>query len=262
MLCYNIADVILQQSMPAPSDLLAAFAASLAVALASLCARLVVWVPPRRLQGVLPWLQAGAAGLLLGDALLHMLPEAVAQDGNVSHSANALALGVLGLVGTECLIRNRRVDAAVSVLARMDWIGDALHHLVDGIVIGAAFAVDRALGMVVALAIIGHELPREVGNAAVLVSAGLAPARAFRWSVATTAAVPLGTLGLLLAGHTPMFVGTSLAVAAGITLYLSCSDILPGLWQNLQHRQRFAPVIGVAAGLAFMWLATWFDHAR
>lgn len=248
--------------MPAPLDVLPAFAASLAVALVSLCARLVVWLPPRRLQEGLPWLRAGTAGLLLGDALLHMLPEAVAQEGNVSHSANALALGVLGLVGVECLIRGRRSDTAPSVLARMDRVGDALHHLVDGIVIGAAFAVDRALGMVVALAIIGHELPREVGNAAVLISGGLTPRRAFRWSVATTIALPLGTLGVFLAGRQPVFLGTSLALAAGITLYLACSDILPSLWQNLQHRQRFTPVIGVAGGLAFMWLATLFDHAH
>jgi len=243
-------------------DLSGALGASVAVAAASLSARLVVWLPPRHLQAWLPWLQAIAAGLLLGDALLHMLPEAMAHGITPDRVGICLALGIFGLLCIECVVRTADSDTGTAVFARMDIVGDALHHLVDGVVIGASFAIDRALGLVVALAILAHELPREMGNAGVLVAGGYAPRRAFLYSMATTAAIPVGALSIAVVGHSPVFLGTSLALAAGTTLYLACGDILPGLWPGMRQGRRFTPALGVAGGLAFMWLAAALDHGR
>lgn len=243
-------------------DLSGPLMASMLVAAVSLSARLVVWIPPRHLHAWLPWLQATAAGLLLGDALLHMLPEAMGHGMSASQAGSSLALGVLGLLCIECMVRALSTPSSAAAFARMDIVGDTLHHLVDGIVIGASFGIDRALGFVVALAIMGHELPREMGNAGVLIAGGYAPRRAFLLSVATTAAIPLGAIGIVLVGHSPMFLGTSLALAAGTTIYLACGDVLPGMWPTLGQRHRFTPALGVAGGMAFMWLAAVLDHGR
>lgn len=232
------------------------------VAAASLAARLVVWLPPHRLKRWLPWLQSAAAGLLLGDALLHMLPAALAHAVAPSQLGICLAIGMLFLLCIECAVRAMRRPSNTAVFARMDIVGDALHHLVDGVVMGASFAIDRTLGFVVALAILTHELPREIGNAGVLVAGGYAPRRAFMYSVATTAMIPLGGLAIMLTGHSPLFLGTSLALAAGTTIYLACGDVLPGLWPNLDRRHSFTPALGVAVGMAIMWLAAALDHGH
>lgn len=243
-------------------DLPSMLGASLVVAAASFSARLVVWLPPRRLTPWLPCLQATAAGLLLGDALLHMLPEAMAHGLAPGQAGARLALGMLCLLCIECVVRSMRTPSTTAVFARMDIVGDALHHLVDGAVIGASFTIDPALGFIVALAILAHELPREIGNAGVLVAGGYLPRRAFLLSIATAAAVPLGALGVVLIGHSPLFLGTSLALAAGTTIYLACSDVLPNLWSNIGRGQAFTPVLGVAGGMAFMWLAAVLDHGH
>jgi zinc and cadmium transporter len=248
--------------MPQGHDLSSMLWASMAVAAAALSARLVVWLPPQRLRVWLPWLQAIAAGLLLGDALLHMLPEAMAHGLGPDQAGTRLALGIFCLLCVECVMRAMRTPAATAVFARMDLVGDALHHLVDGVVIGASFAIDRALGLVVALAILAHELPREIGNAGVLVAGGYAPRRAFLLSIATTVAIPLGALGIALVGHSPLFLGTSLALAAGTTIYLACGDVLPGLWSSTSRGYSFTPALGVASGMAFMWLAAMLDHGH
>jgi zinc and cadmium transporter len=240
--------------------LASALAAGVVVASASLAARLVVWVPPPRLRVWLPWLQSMAAGLLLGDALLHMLPEAMERGVSASQAGNSLALGILCLVCIECVVRAMKTSSPTEVFARMDIVGDVLHHFVDGIVIGASFALSPSLGVMVTLAIVGHELPREVGNAGVLVAGGYAPRRAFGLSVATAAAVPVGAVAICMAGQSPIFLGTSLALAAGTTIYLACGDVLPGLWQRLTQANRFTPALGVACGMAFMWLAAILDH--
>jgi zinc and cadmium transporter len=241
-------------------NLAGVMSASALVALASLSARLVVWLPTHRLQASLPWLQATAAGLLIGDALLHMLPEAMARGISIDQAGERIALGMLGFLAIECLVRTLGASSPKAAFARMNIIGDALHHFVDGIVIGAAFAIDHALGFVVALAIMAHELPREMGNAGVLVAGGYAPRQAFFWSAATTLAIPCGALLITLTGHSPWLLGSSLALAAGTTLYLACGDVLPGVWPNLDKGHRFAPIVGVAAGMVFMWLAASLDH--
>lgn len=243
-------------------DVSGALAASIAVAAASLAARFVMWLPPRYLRASLPWLQASAAGLLLGDALLHMLPEAIGRGLSASQAGQRLAIGILGLLCIECFVRAMSTPSSTAAFARMDIVGDTLHHGVDGIVIGASFAIDRTLGFIVALAIMAHELPREMGNAGVLVAGGYAPRSAFWLSVLTTLAIPLGALSIALVGHSPLFLGTSLAVAAGTTIYLACGDVLPGLWPNIGEGQRFTPALGTAGGIAFMWLAAVLDHGR
>jgi len=248
--------------MPSGFDVFGALMTSLVVAAASLAARFVMWIPPRHLQAWLPWLQASAAGLLLGDALLHMLPEAMAHGMSASQAGNRLALGILGLLMVECVVRAVGSQTSTATFARMDIVGDTLHHAVDGIVIGASFAIAPALGFVVALAITTHELPREMSNAGVLIAGGYMPRRAFMLSVATTAAVPFSALSIVLAGHSATFLGTSLALAAGTTIYLACGDLLPSLWQNVGRGHRFTPVLGVAGGMAFMWLAAALDHGH
>jgi zinc and cadmium transporter len=236
--------------------------ASVMVATASLSARMVVWLPPRHLNAWLPWLQAIAAGLLIGEALLHMLPDAMAQGISAQQAGARVAAGLLGFLAIECVLRAMARPSSTAAFARMDIIGDALHHFVDGIVIGAAFAIDHALGFVVALAILAHELPREMGNAAVLVAGGYSPRQAFFWSIGTTFAVPLGALLIALTGWLPWLLGSSLALAAGTTLYLACGDLLPGMWPNLGKQHRFAPVLGAMAGVVFMWLVAALDHPR
>jgi zinc and cadmium transporter len=247
--------------MPPTHALTGAFLASLAVAAAALAARLVVWIPAVALRRWLPWLQAGAAGLLLGDALLHMLPEAVEHGITVDAAGECLALGTLALLGVECAIRAIDSAASTAAFARMNIVGDVFHHLVDGIVIGASFVISQPLGIAVAVAIMAHELPREAGNASVLVAGGYAPTRAFGLSLATTVAIPLGALGMAAIGHAPLFIGTSLALAAGTTVYLALGDVLPGLWQRLGPRDRFTPVLGMGAGVFFMWLAALAERA-
>jgi zinc transporter ZupT len=52
------------------------------------------------------------------------------------------------------------------------YIGDLLHKAADGFAIGASFAESMSLGFSTSLAILFHEIPHELGDYAVLHSAG------------------------------------------------------------------------------------------
>lgn len=239
-----------------------ALLASVAVAATSVTTRWVVLTPMRRVQAWLPWMQAATAGLLLGDGLLHMLPEAMSH-GVPGHAAGGvIALGVLLLVCVENLVRVWASSRDVAAFARMDVLGDALHHVVDGVVIGAAFTANTSLGVFVAVTVLLHELPRSVGHAGVLVAGGYAPVRAFGLSILAAAGVPLGAGLALGLGSASGFVGFGLAFAAGCTIYLACVDVLPAVWQRLDARSRLAPAVGMIGGVVFMWAAALVDHVH
>lgn len=240
--------------MPASALILAVLATVLVGSVAGVSA-VVLRIPPATLQRWLPWWQAAAVGLLVGDAAMHMMPEAMAHGLDRSHLLPLVVGGMVALWLVERLVRVLR-RGQVATFARMNVVGDVTHHLSDGVVIGASFAISTPLGLLVTLAIAGHELPRELSNAAVLIAGGHSRRRAVAWTLATTAALPLGVLLTALLADHPGAVGTTLALASGATLYVALVDLLPPLWRHIRPPQRrLAPVLGTVAGVMLMWLS-------
>ncbi|HUA81885.1 MAG TPA: ZIP family metal transporter [Dyella sp.] len=235
--------------------------ASIVTASVALAARMLVWVPQRSLGPLLPWLQSFAAGLLIGDALLHMLPEALNQGIAFKTLGECLTLGLLGLFIIEYAIRTFGVGPAKAPFARSNIIGDVVHHFVDGVIIAASFSINISVGLVVTIAIMLHELPREISNAGVLMAGGYSRDEAFLITLATTGAVPLGALSMSLTGH-PSLLGGSLAFAAGTTLYLACGDLIPALWNYSRQDRTLAPPVGIGSGVVLMWVAALFDYSH
>ncbi|VDK37589.1 unnamed protein product, partial [Anisakis simplex] len=48
--------------------------------------------------------------------------------------------------------------------ACMILFGDAVHNFIDGVAVGASFAISSRLGLTTSIAVICHELPHEIGN--------------------------------------------------------------------------------------------------
>jgi zinc and cadmium transporter len=145
-----------------------------------------------------------SAGVLLGTALLHVLPEAFE-----SHvGAHELFLTLLGgllfffLLEKAELYRHthhhegdghhhhHQFDAEQA--GRGGWavlVGDSIHNFCDGIIIAAAFLTDVNLGLVTALAIVAHEIPQEVGDYIVLLNAGFSRGKALLFNGISSSAL-------------------------------------------------------------------------
>lgn len=246
-MAYSLTDVLL---------------ASFSIAMTSVASRLLVWLPLGSLARILPWLQPVAVGLLVGDALLHVLPESLETGLSTNAAFKCVAIGAALLVAVECFVRPRARSTGApgpEAFARMNLAGDFLHHLVDGVVVGVSFLAGSASGFAVMLAIIAHEIPREVGSAGVLVAGGYPPRKAFWLSLAMASAVPVGALLMLAAPLHDGTLGVALALAAGTVLYVALADVLPAAWSRIGTTHRIAPFIGVVAGLAFMWMAAGWE---
>jgi len=216
-----------------------------------------------------------STGVLLGTALLQVLPEAFERDAK----PQALFLTLLGgllfffLLEKAELYRHthhhegdghhhhHHFDAdqagrgGLSVL-----VGDSIHNFCDGVIIAAAFLADHHLGWATALAIIAHEIPQEVGDYIVLLNAGLSRGKAlFYNAVSGLAAVGGGVLGYFVVGPWQGLFPFLLVAASSSFIYVAVADLIPQLQRRLPWRETMAQLGWLAAGLALVTLVVSFS---
>ncbi len=204
-----------------------------------------------------PRLVAYAAGVLLGAAFLHLLPESIEALGPQDVLATCLA-GLLGFFVLEKLALWRHAHAGLhdhgharKPAGTMILVGDALHNFVDGILIAAAFLTDPELGWAVAIAIIAHEVPQETGDFMVLLAIGWSRRAALGWNLlASLAAVAGGLLGYFALSDAEAAVPYVLAVSAASFLYIAVADLIPELHRHWRLPEAAAQLALIAAGVA------------
>jgi zinc and cadmium transporter len=238
-----------------------------------------------------------SAGVMLGAAFFHMLPEAVERAGSSVVPFVVVGFLLLYLLERFVLVHvcaepgpNRRLSTAgaplphhpdehehvhggqddpdgtgcdVHTLGMAAWLGMSAHTLVDGFALGAA-SVTPQLGLLVFLAILAHKIPNSFSLSAILLSEGYSRARAVVMNAAFALMVPLGALLYVILREivqVEKFTALALAASAGTFLHLSLSDILPDLHRRGASRWRLsaALVAGVAAMAALALLRT-HDH--
>jgi len=220
-----------------------------------------------------------STGVLLGTALLHVLPEAF--ESNVS--PHALFLTLLGGLLFFFLLEKAELyrhghhhehddhhhhhgfDAEQA--GRGGWsvlVGDSIHNFCDGVLIAAAFLVDPEVGMLTAAAIIAHEIPQEVGDYIVLINAGFSKAKALLFNLLSgMAAVVGGVLGYFLLGPWSDLLPYLMVVAASSFVYVAVADLIPQLQRRLSLKETVVQVAWLAAGLGLIaMLVGGHDHGH
>ena len=221
-----------------------------------LTASLVLLVRNDLRTRLVPWLVSFAVGTLLGASLFNLLPEAL--DGQpVEATMTTLVAGILTFFVLEKIVlwhhcHDDEECAAHKRAASLVVIGDAVHTFVDGAVIAAATIVSPALGVTTALAVAAHEIPQEMGDAAILMSAGYSRKTALGLNLASAGGGVLGALMMLAFGSmVPLMIPKVLAFAAGAFLYVAMADLIPSLHQGRfdagSFRQLGLIVLGLAA---------------
>ena len=116
---------------------------------------------------------------------------------------------------------------------RLIVIGDVAHNAIDGLAIGAAFLVSVPTGIVTALAVSAHEIPKELGTFALLLSRGWSNKQVLLANIATAAATLITALIVYFLGtDANLPVGPLLALTAGFFIYVAASDIIPDIHEQ------------------------------
>lgn len=217
-----------------------------------------------------------SAGVLLGTALLHVLPEAF-ESGADSHALFATLLGGLLFFfllekaeiyrhdhhhGGDGHDHHHHFDAeqagrgGFSVL-----VGDSVHNFCDGVIIAAAFLANPELGLTTSLAVILHEIPQEVGDTIVLINAGFSRSKALLYNALSgLAAVVGGVLGYFVVGSWQGLFPYLLVVAASSFVYVAVADLLPQMQKRLPWRDLVSQIVAIGVGLLLVSGAVQLVH--
>lgn len=290
-----------------------ALLSALIVSLVSLAGASTLYLTGSRLKKVTNLLLSLAAGAMLGNALLHILPHsldamahnepaAIVQptstlpptadrehDSDHDHSHHHLdvtaqhaetdtttaaadhdhdhaGLSIFALVlagffaffafDLALLSRGRNDDEhGVRPLGYLVLIGDGLENFMDGIVIGAAYLINPAVGIATTVAVFLHEIPMELGDYAVLTHAGFSRGKALLLNFASAIVNTVGVLlAILIGSNLSGFSALAGPFAAGAFLYLAGTGLLPQLRMHTSGKEKFACFVMTVLGVVLMAL--------
>jgi len=122
-------------------------------------------------------------------------------------------------------------------------IGLMIHTFFDGIAITSGFLVSHWLGLIIFVAVFLHKIPEGFTIASVMLASGQSRRAAWGSSVLLGAATLAGVLAMAI---TPRSVGVGLPLAAGVTLYVAASDLIPEVNREPGIKMALVVFLGVA----------------
>lgn len=199
-----------------------------------------------------------AVGALLGDALIHLIPEAFADSVNGTLTSILVIAGILFFFILEKFLHwhhhgEDTDDNYIHPVGKLVLFSDGVHNFMDGMIIGASFLVSVPVGIATTLAVILHEIPQEIGDFAVLLHSGYTKRRALWLNFLSALTAVLGAIVLFIIGETAK-VSSSwfLPIAAGGFIYIAVADLIPELHKTKEARHSFMQIVAVIVGVLAM----------
>src|SRR3989344_1556427 len=190
-------------------------------------------------KSALHFMVSFAAGALLGDVFIHLLPE-LAEEGVFDFKISLIILAsIIGFFVLEKFLHlhhhhgeTQESEHPHHPVAYLNLIGDGLHNLIDGMIIAGAYLIDIKLGLATTVAVILHEIPQEVGDFGVLIYGGLGRNRALFYNFLSALMAIFGVIIALTFGNTENFADILVAIGIGSFLYISVADLIPEIHKS------------------------------
>ena len=188
-------------------------------------------------------------------------PETIEEIGFGTSASLLILFGILSSFMVEKFLQWRHCHIPTSSehphsFAYMNLFGDAVHNLIDGLIVGGSYLASIPIGISTTLAVIFHEIPQEIGDFGVLIQGGFNKTRALQFNFLTALTAMLGAvialvLGATLEGFTPFLI----PFAAGNFIYIAGSDLIPELRKDEPNlKKAVLQVVSIALGVAIMLL--------
>lgn len=231
------------------------------VSLLSLVGVITLALREARLRRVLIFLVAFAVGALLGDVFIHLLPESFEKIGSNLITALLVIVGFLIFFVLEKFVRWRHLGSAqtskIQPVVTMNIVGDAVHNLVDGMLIAASFMVSVPIGITTTIAIVLHEIPQEIGDFGILVNGGLSIKRALMFNLLAALMAFAGAVVTILIGEqVENYAVYLLPITAGGFIYIAGPDLIPELQQEVKVSNSIWQFCAILMGVIVMALLT------
>jgi len=229
------------------------------ISLVSLVGVVTLLIKERYINRMLFILISFSAGALFGDAFIHLLPEIAEKAGFTLMVSSYILLGIVTFFVIEKIIHwhhcnrekaeaeHRRAFTANIIIA------DAVHNLVDGLVVAGSYLISIPIGIATTIAVILHEVPQELGDFAVLLHGGFSAKKALAFNfLSAVTAVAGAVIALLLASGIENFTLFLVPFTAGGFVYIAGSDLVPELKKETALKKSFLQIASLAFGILVM----------
>lgn len=193
------------------------------------------------------------AGFMLATSLVEMVPQSIALRGK--DAALLVLFGYLIIHFFEHTVtphfhfgeETHHDEFAHSHTGYSVLLGLVIHTFFDGIAIASGFLVSNMLGWLIFLAIFLHKIPEGFTVSSVMLASGRSRGIAWGASIILGGSTLAGVLTMALFRH---HVGSGLPLAAGVTIYVAASDLVPEV--NKEPAMKMALLVFVGAGVFFL----------
>jgi len=210
----------------------------------------------KTVKRILSVLVAFSAGTMIGGSLLHLLPESFeALSGDVDLAMLIFISGFSVFFIIERFLHwhhcHGHGDCEVHPYSYLILFGDGIHNFIDGLVIAAAFMTEFHLGLITTFMILGHELPQEIGDFAVLLHGGMKKKEALFYNFLSQMTAVLGGLVWFFFLNDQLQ-SLMLPFAAGGFMYIAASDLVPELHKEPRIDKAMFAFVFFLLGVLFM----------
>ena len=232
------------------------------VSLISLLGAITITFSTRIIEKSMDYLVSFATGTLFGGAFIHLLPQAFS---NVSNSTTAslwIIAGLLLFFIMEKIFRWRHCHIPTSTshihpVVPMNVVGDGMHNLIDGLLIGVSFSVSIPLGMATTIAVLFHEVPQEIGDFSILLFGGLSKKKALWLNFLSALMAFVGAIAVLVLGKQINSLSEILIpVTAGGFIYIAGSDLIPEMHSSTNIKKSLLQLTMMVLGIMIMAVLT------
>ena len=187
-----------------------------------------------------------AAGIVISAAFFELIPKS-----NIEKNAIFLSLGFFVFYLIEKTVMLHSCGEKECEIHSIGWLsvaGMASDNVVDGVGIAIAYLTDPISGLLVAIAVIVHEVPQGITSATLMKEAG------FRWVKILTVLLVAGLmypLGAGLSGFIPeSLYSIIIAFVAGVFTYIGAGDLLVEAHKRFNAKVILSVIFGVVLFLA------------
>lgn len=207
---------------------------------------------------------AFSAGALMGAAFLDLLPEAIEKlaDG----SGSLMMLFIFLLLGFSAFFileqfigwhhHHATTHPELKPFSYLILVSDGLHNFIDGVIIAGSFLAGFPIGLAATLAVALHEIPQEIGDAGVLLYAGLKKKKALILNFVSAMAAVLGGVFGFFFSEKIGGISFLLPFSAGSFIYIAASDLIPQIKEGGNLKKSLISFLVFLLGIVLIWALT------
>jgi len=212
-----------------------------------------------KLKKILIYLVSFSAGALLGDAFIHLLPEAIEEFKRFSTLlALSILFGLLIFFILEKLVCWQHCHMPITKnhvhpYSFMILVGDGIHNFIDGLILAGGYLISIPVGIATSLAVFLHEIPQEIGEFGILVHGGFTRKKALLLNFLTALTIILGVVvGLVVSSSIEGIQKFLIPLAIGGFIYIAGSDLIPELHKEVEIKQSILQIVFFIIGIFIM----------